>query len=443
VIASLNHPNICQLYDIGPNYLVMEYIEGVPLKGPLSVEEALRLAIQMAEALEAAHRKGIVHRDLKPSNVLVSKVGVKLLDFGLAKMRALTVTEEAPTQPITGEGTILGTLQYISPEQLQGMEADARSDIFAFGLTVYEMVTGRRTFEASSQASLIGAILHTDPPPVSSLVPVAPPALDRVIRQCLAKDPDSRWQSARDIAGELQWIAEAGSQAGVPAPIAARRRSRERLAWFVAAVLGIAAVGAATVAMRHLREIPPQQQAVRFRLDLPEGAEQNAFATPVLSPDGTKIIVVAGANGKTQLWIRSLDAPVMRPLPGTEGATQAVFSPDSRSVAFLIGGSLRRLDLAGGAIQTVCDSIGLGGGALAWSREGVILAPFAQGIQRAFASGGPPKPATELIRGEQSHLYPSFLPDGRHFLYYVYAGSTVGAVNVGSLDDGRFRKRLL
>jgi serine/threonine protein kinase len=271
-VAALNHPHICTLYDIGPNYLVMEHIEGERLKGPLPVEEALRLAIQMAEALDAAHRKGIVHRDLKPSNVLVSKAGVKLLDFGLAKMRAPTVTEETLTQPITGEGTIVGTLQYMSPEQLQGKEADARSDIFAFGLTLYEMLTGRRAFEASSQASLIGAILHTEPPPVSSLVPVAPPALDRVVRQCLAKDPDNRWQSARDIAGELQWIAEADSQAGLPVPIAARRRSREGLAWLVAAALGIAAFGEGTDAASSRKSAAAAGRALPARSARGRGA---------------------------------------------------------------------------------------------------------------------------------------------------------------------------
>jgi Tol biopolymer transport system component len=443
-VAALNHPHICTLYDIGPNYVVMEYIDGAPFKGQLPPDEALRLAIQIAEALDAAHRKGIAHRDLKPANVLVTKSGVKLLDFGLAKMRTPAVTDETVTNTITSEGTIVGTLRYMSPEQLQGKEADARSDIFAFGLTLYEMLTARRAFKASSKASLIGAILHTEPPAVSSLVPVAPPALDRVIHQCLAKDPDNRWESARDIAGEFRWIAEGGSQAGIAIPVAARRRSREGLAWLVAAALGVAAIGASAVAVRHLRETQPQQQAARFRLDLPEGVELSAYAPPLLSPDGSKILVVAGSGSKTQLWMRSLDNPAMRPLPGTEGATGgAVFSPDGRSVAFPVGGSVRRLDLAGGAIQTLCDLTGQSG-LSAWSREGVILVSQQSVIQQVSASAGAPKPVTELAAGEQFHFYASFLPDGRHFLYYVSTGvSGAAAINAGSLDDPKFRKRLL
>src|SRR5579863_5218786 len=270
-VAALNHPHICTLFDVGPNYLVMEYVEGAPLKGPLPVDEALRLAAQIADALDAAHRKGIVHRDLKPANVMVTKSGVKLLDFGLAKIQTPTDTEETITKALTNEGTILGTMQYMSPEQLQGKEADARSDIFAFGLVLYEMLTGKRAFQATSQASLIGAILHTEPPPLSTLVPAPPPALERLVRKCIAKDPDNRWQSARDIAGELQWIAEGGSQAGVPAPGIDRQPGRERAAWIVAALLAVFAIAAIAVAVRHQRETSPSGQTVRFRLDLPEG----------------------------------------------------------------------------------------------------------------------------------------------------------------------------
>ncbi len=201
----------------------MEYIEGSPLEVPLPVAEALRLAVQIAEALDAAHRKGFVHRDLRPANIMVTKSGVKVLNFGLAKMKAPAISEETATKALTGEDTPPETLQYTSPEQLQGKEADARSDIFSFGLVLYEMLTGRPAFNESSQAILIGAILHTEPPPASSLTASTPPALDRLIRQCIAKDPENRWQSARDLAAELQWIAETGSQSGIPAHVIARR----------------------------------------------------------------------------------------------------------------------------------------------------------------------------------------------------------------------------
>ena len=445
-VAALNHPHICTLYDVGPNYLVMEYIEGAPLKGPLPLEEALRLAVQIAEALDAAHCKGIIHRDLKPSNVMVTKAGVKLLDFGLAKIHAApAAADETITKALTSEGALLGTLQYMSPEQLQGQEADARSDVFAFGLVLYEMLTGKRAFQASSQASLIGAILHTEPPPVSSVLPVTPPALDRLIRKCIAKDPDNRWQNARDIAGELQWIAETGSQAGAPGPVIAHSRGRERLAWVLAAVLGLAVIAASAIALRHLREIPLPQQVVRFRLDPPEGVEM-ATAMPVFSPDGSKILIAPGPLGRGQLWIRNLDSPALRPLPGTEGATGAVFSPDSRSVVSTVGGSLRRIDLTGGAMQTLCELNGRGGGLWAWSRDGLILVSEASVIKQVSASGGAPKPVTTLdaAAGEALHLFAHFLPDGRRFLYYAFHGTNQpGEVYLGSVDDPKWRRRLL
>ncbi|SPF48854.1 Serine/threonine protein kinase [Candidatus Sulfopaludibacter sp. SbA4] len=453
-IAALNHPHICLLYDVGPDYLVLEYIEGAPLQGPLPVAEALRLAVPIAEALDAAHRKGIVHRDLKPANILVTKSGVKLLDFGLAKMSAATIGEESLTPRLTGEGTILGTMHYMSPEQLQGREADARSDIFAFGLVLYEMLTGKHAFEGASHASLIGAILHTEPPPVSTVVPVAPPALERLIRRCLAKDPDNRWQSARDIAGELQWIAEGGSQAGVPAPVFARERRRERMGWIVATLLALVAIAAGAVAARHLRESPPPRQVVRFQFSFPDGVRMSPDAVPTFSPDGSKIVVVAISGPKRELWLRSLDSYALRPLTGTEGATSGpIFSPDSRSLAFMRGSSLWRLDLASGATQSLCELCGVPPEARAtlereaqpdaWSRDGIIL--FNQGnvIMQVSASGGAPKPVTELAAGETLHFGGNFLADGRHFLYNVLSGSSPGATNVGFIDDPKFRKQIL
>jgi serine/threonine protein kinase len=252
-ISSLNHPHICALYDIGREgtveFLVMEYLEGESLdarlrKGPIPIEEALQIAIQIASALDAAHRRGMVHRDLKPGNVMLTRSGAKLLDFGLAKMNGpgglsdKDVTQLTAPRPITTEGTIVGTLQYMAPEQLEGKEADARSDIFSFGAMLYEMITGRKGFAGSSQATLIVAVMSVNPPPVSTLQPMASPALDRLVRRCLAKSPDERWQCAGDLLSDLEWIAETGSEAGAPAPVAAKRRSRERM-WQLAA--GVAA----------------------------------------------------------------------------------------------------------------------------------------------------------------------------------------------------------
>src|SRR5262249_10717880 len=246
-ISQLSHPHICALYDVGNQdgveYLVMEYLEGETLaerllKGSLPTEQTLKFGIEIADALDKAHRQGIVHRDLKPGNVMLTKSGVKLLDFGLAKAveparpaSGMTALPTVASSPLTQEGTILGTFQYMAPEQLEGKEADARSDIFAFGAVLYEMATGRKAFSGTSQASLISAIMKEEPPAVSSVAPLTPPALDRVVKTCLAKDPEERWQSARDLASQLQWIASAGSQAGVPVPAAARRKARETVAW--------------------------------------------------------------------------------------------------------------------------------------------------------------------------------------------------------------------
>ncbi len=319
-VSSINHPHICALYDIGQqegiDYLVMEYLEGQTLanrlaKGPLSLDQVLRYAIEIADALDSAHRRGVIHRDLKPGNVMLTKSGAKLLDFGLAKFQeagtrpAVSNLSAIPTavQPLTVEGTILGTLHYMPPEQLEGKEADARSDIFAFGAIVYEMATGKKAFEGKSQASLIAAILEHDPPPISSLQPMTPPTLDHLVRVCLAKDPDDRWQSAHDIKNEIQWIEETKSQAGMPAPMAARAKSRERIC--IATTLILAAILVAALLWRKASEgstSPPVKPIRVQRLTDFAGLEE----FPAISPDGKSVAFAADTGGKWQIWVRLL-----------------------------------------------------------------------------------------------------------------------------------------
>ncbi|MEE9229085.1 MAG: serine/threonine-protein kinase, partial [Acidobacteriota bacterium] len=336
-VSSLNHPHICTLYDVGHekdiHYLVMEHLEGETLgkrllKGALPAEEALTYAVQIADALDKAHRQGVVHRDLKPGNIMLTRSGAKLLDFGLAKQTAdarpsLSSATQTESSPLTAEGTVVGTFQYMSPEQLEGKEADARTDLFAFGAVLYEMVTGKRAFEGKSQASLIAAIMSADPPPVSTLQPMSPPALDRVVQRCLAKDPDDRWQSANDLASELRWVAEAGSQAGVAAPVSVRRKVQSRIAWSLVALLAAVSVFLGVV---HYREIPPESQTIRTFVPAPEGAtfgwsgEGINWGSVEISPDGRHLVMLAFKDRQNMLWVRSLDELTARSLAGTEGA---------------------------------------------------------------------------------------------------------------------------
>jgi tRNA A-37 threonylcarbamoyl transferase component Bud32 len=445
-ISSLSHPHICALHDVGHqdgiDYLVMEFLEGETLtdrlsRGPLPVEQVLRYGIEIADALDKAHRQGIVHRDLKPGNIMLTKSGVKLVDFGLAKLAAVSpagnssvsILQTQAGMNLTQEGTILGTFQYMAPEQLEGKEADVRSDIFAFGAVLYEMATGQKAFAGKSQASLIASILSAEPPPISTVVPMTPPALDRVVKTCLAKDPDDRWQTAHDVMLQLKWIAEGGSQAGVPAPLVARRRSRERLAWGVAAVLALAAIALAALSLARPR---PATRAVRSSILPPEKTTyhfiSDAGGPPAVSPDGLQIVFTArDASGKASLWVRSLDNPAARELAGTSGAMYPFWSPDSRHIGFFAEAKLKKIDAAGGPSLTLCDAADGRGGA--WNKDGVIVFEphFREPLFRVAATGGKPEPATKFDapRKETTHRFPSFLPDGKHFLYE--AGShTVG-----------------
>ena len=455
-ISSLSHPHICSLYDVGQqdgiDYLVMEYIEGESLadrlkKGPLPLNQALSQAIQIADALDKAHRAGIVHRDLKPANIMLTRSGAKLLDFGLAKLlgnhsEADWARSNLPTEPvgITGEGTIVGTFQYMAPEQLEAGELDARTDIFAFGAVLYEMITGTRAFTGKSRVSLIGAILKDEPPAVSTVQPMSPPALDHVVRTCLEKDPDERWQTARDLMRELKWVAESGSEARVAAPVAARGRNRERWAWIAAGALVVALIGALPFVIGYLRRAPGGTHAIRFSIPTPNLTYLgDDFA---ISPDGGRL-AFSGTDsfGKPRLWVRPLDSLTTQPLPETDGATFPFWSPDSRFIGFFAGGKLKKIDVSGGAPQTLCEAPSGRGGT--WNRDGLIV--FAPGVggtlYKVWAAGGEPAPLTTLDQAsEYGQSWPQFLPDGRHFLYL--SRQEKSGIYVGSLDSKETRRIL-
>ncbi len=450
-IAALNHPHICALYDVGQqdgvDFLVMEYLEGETLaaaldRGPLAGEQLLRPAIQIADALDKAHHQGFAHRDLKPGNIMLTKAGAKVLDFGLAKLRephpAAAPAAALPTvsrQPLTVVGTILGTLQYMAPEQLEGKEADARSDIFAFGAVLYEMATGRKAFEGKSPASLMAAVLAADPPPMSQLQPPVPPGLERIVRACLAKDPDTRWQSAADLRRQLQWLTESPAPSS-PTPVP--RTSSPKLAWGLAAALALLL---ATVSVVHFRETPPPERSLRFTIAPPPKSVVEIFR---LSPDGRYLAMNATVEGRLQLWLRALDAPESTPLAGTDGARYPFWSPDSRWIAFFADGKLRKIAVTGGPPQTICDAPD--GRSGTWNREGVIVfSPTPDGLHRVAASGGAAAPVATLEATGRSelHRFPEFLPDGRHFLFLVTrARQDRDGVYLGAPDSKDVRRLL-
>jgi len=453
-VAALNHPHICTLHDVGQqdgiDFLVMEYLEGQTLadrhaKGALPLGQVLQYAIQIADALDRAHRQGIVHRDLKPANIMLTKSGVKLLDFGLAKLVptapvGIAGMTAAATQsaPLTGQGTILGTLQYMAPEQLEGREADPRTDIFAFGAVLYEMATGQKAFSGKSQASLISSIMGSQPAPVSSIAPMTPPAFDRVVRTCLAKDRDDRWQTAHDVRLELTWVAEGGSAVGLPAPVVAKRKTRERLAWAVAALLGVVA---ALATAGYLRRAPTPLQAVRASILPPAGTMFDPINGPVaLSADGRQVAFSAtDSDGDRSIWVRRLDSLQAQRLDGTRDAYDPFWSPDGR---FLVYGKsatgLFKFEVPDGPAQKIADMPDGRGGS--WNGDNVIL--FAKSgaspLFRVASSGGPVQQVTGLdkSRGETGHWRPQFLPDGRHFLYLARGEpSQNSGIYVGSLDS--------
>ena len=457
-ISQITHPHICALYDVNregeTEYLVMEYLDGETLadrlsRGPLPAEQLIRFGIEIADALDKAHRLGIVHRDLKPGNVMLTKSGIKLLDFGLAKFQPAAnnamsgvsrlATAAQASQPLTERGTVLGTFQYMAPEQLEGKDADARSDIFAFGAVLYEMATGHKAFEGKSQASLIGAILRDQPPPISGISPMTPPALDRVVKTCMAKDPEDRFQTAHDAKLQLQWISEGGSQAGLPAPVAARRRNREKLAWTAAALATLAAVG---LGWGFWKRAPAPQPVVRF--EIPPPADITTLDVPRISPDG-KILAfdATDADGKNRIWVRPLSSIEAHPLPGTEGGARPFWSPDSQFVGFVAEGVLKKVGISGGPPSKICDAPGGSDGT--WSPQGVILFDGTGNdpIHRVAAAGGTKaaEVGTDRGRHETSVGWPEFLPDGRHYLYLVTTEKAEdNAYWVGSIDSKERRK---
>jgi len=450
-ISQLNHPNICTLYDVGDDYLVMELLEGESLaeriaRGPMPIEDVLRYGIQVAEALDKAHRAGVVHRDLKPANVMVTKSGAKLLDFGLAKGSVINVDLGDATQhkPLTQEGTILGTFQYMSPEQLEGVEADARSDIFSFGALLYEMATGKRAFDGKTKTSLIAAIVKEHPRPIADLRPLTPPALEHVVDKCLAKDPDDRWQSVRDVGAELQWVASAGSQAGVAAPIAATR-SRTRRNLTAAAVIGWIIAAAAIILMSIGAPRLRDAKRVTYAEMAQSIASVDTTSPLSVSPDGRQIAAVVRDGLTTQLWVRDLGSGDGRILPGTEDATYPFWSPDGHNLGFFAGGKLKTIDLGNGAIQSIADAPAGRGGA--WSPGGMIVfAPNPLGpISKVGENGGTSSVVTKLpVPTNSTHRNPLFTSDGKHFLY-VCALNEKGiadSIRVASID-GNFDRKVL
>ncbi len=475
-ISALNHPNICTLFDVGEiattgaagehdaagpeivSYLVMEYIEGETLagrleRGPVPLVEVLKVASEIVGALDKAHRSGIVHRDLKPGNVMLTKAGAKLLDFGLAKtgsanhpalagqsaLGTITAPPGDSGRPLTEEGTVLGTFQYMAPEQVEGKEADARTDIFAFGSVLFEMLTGRRAFHGESRANLIGAILKDEPPPASHAQPAVPPALDYLVQTCLAKDPEDRFQSAHDLLLLFHWISQAGGIHNSSAPFVAQPRRVERTIW-AGVVVAVAALTG--IAAWSLRPTAPLRHVERFPYLLPENQhfDSNDAHNVAISPDGTKVAYVANQ----QLYLRTQDQLEAQPIQGTdEDPHQPVFSPDGQWIAYVVsvgGGAasagvggglaalLKKVSTAGGVSNTLArlDDNPLG---VSWAKGSILfgedVAGKGYGIRIVSDNGGEPRMLISVDGPSERAAQPQLLDDGKHVVFTVgRAGSS-------------------
>jgi eukaryotic-like serine/threonine-protein kinase len=456
-ISGLSHPNICHLYDVGSqdgtSYLVMEYLEGETLadglrKGPLRLELVLKYGIEICEGLEKAHRSGVTHRDLKPGNIMLTKSGAKLMDFGLAKAAipmsppnsGLTQTVATSQHLLTSEGMVVGTFQYMSPEQVEGKQTDARSDIFALGAVLYEMVTGRRAFEGKTTAGTVAAILAAEPLPISATQPMSPPALERVVKACLEKDPDDRLQTAHDVKLQLKWIAEGGSKITHP-PAAASVRGLRTLILSLGTLLAGAAI--ASLAFWSFKATPPRP-VTRTVIVLPPGQRLAGLDQPciALSPDGTHLAYVAIQGGTQQLYLRAMDSLEARPIPGTERATGPFFSPDGQWLGFFADQKLKKVSVSGGTALTLADvPFPLGA---SWDSHGMIsFAPsVGSPIKQVPEAGGAPQPMTRLEKGEIAHRWPESLPDGKAMLFSAAPTSvnwTNAHVGVRSVDTSEQR----
>jgi len=457
-ISQLSHANICQLYDLGQqdgiHFIVMEFLDGETLaarlaRGRLPVEQVLRYGAEIAEGLDQAHRSGVVHRDLKPGNIMLTRTGAKILDFGLAKTTAplmpqssgLSVTMTTPnlTHPLTAEGTVIGTFQYMSPEQIEGREADPRSDIFSFGAVLYEMATGKRAFVGKSQVSVASAILENEPEPITATQPLAPPALQQVVQGALMKDPESRWQSAADVARQLRWMTTSQSSPMAALPIHRSAKARERALW---AALVLALLGALLWVGWWSR---PHPHVVRAYITPPPGTAFDFMGDfsgpPVLSPDGTYVAFAARSPKEANsIWVRKLDRPSAERLTGTDGAFALFWSADGKYLGFFADGKLRKISAAGGPVTILADAPNARGGT--WDRDDVIVfAPdYRDGLWKVSAAGGEPTRATVLDPSKHTtHRWPTFLPDGKHFLFFAtnHAGGRreENGIYMGSLDD--------
>lgn len=469
IVASLNHPNICVIHDIGRqdnlDFLVMEYLEGGTLgerlqQGPIPWQDALKIAIAMADALDKAHRHGVIHRDLKPANIILTSSGPKLLDFGLAKWQTPqtpasgsgSASSVATLTDVTLPGVILGTLQYMAPEQLEGLDTDARTDIFAFGAVLHEMISGRKTFEGKSRVLLMSAIATAEPRPLIQAQPEVPAALEHIVRTCLEKEPADRWQTTRDLLAELQWVAETGGETAalVPAPVSRSGLGRWRKLIPALALLPAAAL--AWPAYRYFAS-PDGGREFRFRVPPATSARPDDYVFSVtfvhnqsdfaLSPDGRTLAYIArpGFNDRWSMYIRPLNSVTPQKLTGTEFATLPFWSADGTSIGYHENGKIMRIPASGGPPQQICAAPSFQGGA--WNREGVVLFGSQTGIYRVSAEGGKPELVKGITEGETGLYWPHFLPDGRRYLYTAWnTDSARRTVYLGTVDSPD-RKRVV